>query len=147
MFGSSCNIDQTKNSQNTIILDAEQLYDMVFIETNSDNLKKLDFTDIDLRTFFELLIIITVNGIKFLFYNNAEKINIELLTENELIVINRYLSKINIRLVIDIITEEQIKNQNINSYKDLLITNKTKLEELKYLLYKSNIFMITFNRL
>ena len=147
MFGSYCNIDKHTNSQNTIILDAKQLYDMVFIETNSDNLKTLDFTDIELRTFFELLIIITVNGIKYLFYNNAEKINIELLTENELIVINKYLSKINIRLDIEIITEEQIKNKSIMSYKDIIITNRTKLEELKYLLYKSNIFMITFHRL
>ena len=147
MFGSYCNIDKHTNSQNTIILDAKQLYDMVFIETNSDNLKKLDFTDIDIRTFFELLIIITVNGIRFLFYNNSEKINIELLTENELIVINKYLSKINIRLDIEIITEEQIKNKSIMSYKDIIITNRTKLEELKYLLYKSNIFMITFHRL
>lgn len=138
----SCNTQ----SSNHITLDAGEITDIVF-SVNEDTTNKLDFSYLDLKTYFEMLMIVTTEGLKRLFGSSTGTINIEELTTDDISLVNKYLKKINIKLNIDIISRV---NWNFNNpykmYKEIDITSNTKLEELKYVFDRNNYILIWFTR-
>ena len=133
-------------SSNHVTLDAGEITDIVF-SVNEDTTNKLDFSYLDLKTFFEMLMIITTEGLKRLFGTSTGTINIEELTIDNISLVNKYLKKINVKLNIDIISRVDWNfNNSFKTYKEIDITSETKLEDLKYVFDRNNYILIWFTR-
>ena len=139
----------TESNDNNLHMDAYQIADMVFSNTLSQtDLSKLEFSSIDLKTYFEMLVIITTEGMKKLYGNDDNKVDVGSLTSDKIDAINQYLKKLKINLCVDIISRIQWNFGNIHtSYKDLIINKNTKLEDLKFILDRNNYIVISFKTL
>lgn len=134
------------HSSNHITLDAGEITEIVFSD-NEDTTNKLDFSYLDLRTYFEMLMIVTTEGLKRLFGTSTGTVNIDELTTDDISLVNKYLKKINVKLNIDIISRVDWNfNNSYKTYKEIEITSKTKLEDLKYVFDRNNYILIWFTR-
>ena len=77
---------------------AENLFNNKFENNNIDI-----STDQDLKTYFEMLVIITVEGLKKFFGNENNTVDIELLSKKDFAKLNSYLNHININMNLKII--------------------------------------------
>jgi len=136
----------TESNDNNLHLDAYQIADMVFSDTLSQtDLSKLEFSSIDLKTYFEMLVIITTEGLKKFYGTDDNKVDVGNLTSEKIDTINKYLKKLKIKLCVDIISRIQWNFGNKHtSYKELIINRNTKLEELKFILDRNNYIVISF---
>ena len=137
----------TESNDNNLHMDAYQIADMVFSNTLSQtDLSKLEFSSIDLKTYFEMLVIITTEGMKKLYGNDDNKVDVGSLTSDKIDAINQYLKKLKINLCVDIISRIEWNFGNKHtSYNELVINRSTKLEELKFILDRTNYILISFN--
>ena len=136
-------------SNNHITLDAAEITDIVFSDhENADN--KLDFSSLDLKTYFEMLMIVTTEGMKRLYGNSDGTVTIQNLTIDNITKINTYLKKIKVELNIKLISRVDWNFNNsyktYKTYEEIEITSKTKLEELKYIFDRDNYIVIWFTR-
>lgn len=139
----------SESNDNNLHMDAYQIADMVFSDILSEtDISKLEFSSIDLKTYFEMLVIITTEGMKQLYGNDDNKVDVGNLTSEKIDTINQYLKKLKINLCVDIISRIQWNFGNIHtSYKDIIINKNTKLEELKFILDRNNYIVISFKTL
>ena len=117
-----------------IELDAYQIAEKVFsvdtIETN------YSFENLDLKTLFEMLLIIVTEGLKK-FYGSADnKINIIELTTEHINNINNYMKKIGVKLDLkrydNNIWEQTQLNYLLPDYRYYNIRHDTKLSDLNF---------------
>ena len=123
---------------------AEHLFNDKFLYSNID----ISTPDQDLKTYFEMLIIIMVEGLKKFFGDDNEQVNIENLSMNDFNKINKYLNHIHININLQIFDREKWEHthkQNNILYNNIVINNTTKLEDLKFIIEKTNIYVINFN--
>ena len=80
-----------------IELDAYQIAEKVFSSETIDT--NYSFEDLDLKTLFEMLLIIVTEGLKK-FYGKNNKINIAELTDDNISNINSYLKKIGVKTIL-----------------------------------------------
>ena len=135
-----------ESNDNNLHLDAHQIADMVFSDTLSQtDLSKLEFSSIDLKTYFEMLVIITTEGLKKFYGTDNNKVDVGNLTSEKIDTINQYFKKLKIKLCVDIISRIQWNFGNKHpSYKELVINRNTELEELKFILDRNNYIVISF---
>ena len=128
-----------------IELDAYEIAEQVFKE-NSDLNKNFCFENVDTKTFFEMLLIITIEGLKKNYGDENNKVDITLLTKNDVDRLNKYLNKINVKLnfkIYDIVTYTVlVNNKELNNFKDMTITSNTNLKEINYIIKKSDLNII-----
>ena len=136
----------SESNDNNLHMDAYQIADMVFSDTLSQtDLSKLEFSSIDLKTYFEMLVIITTEGLKTFYGTDDNKVDVGNLTSEKIDTINQYLKKLKIKLCVDIISRIQWNFGNKHpSYKELVINRNTELEELKFILDRNNYIVISF---
>ena len=136
----------TESSDNNLHMDAYQIADMVFSDTlTSTDLSNLEFSSIDLKTYFEMLVIITTEGLKK-FYGKDNKVDVGNLTSEKIDRVNGYLKKLKIRLCVDIISRIQWNfGNNHTSYKELVVNRNTTLDELKFILDRNDYVVISFH--
>ena len=124
-----------------IELDAYEIAHRVFDDKNELD-KNISFDSIDVETFFEMLLIITVEGMKKFYSDNLEKVDLSKLESKDIEKINSYLKKIFIKLnfkIFDLLTYTLLNsNQSLKNYKEVDITNNTLLKELNYVVFKNN---------
>lgn len=97
----------------------------------SDNVENLH---IGLHIFQELLMIFT-SGIKYLFGNGNETVNITILTKDDIYLMNQYFESMGFKIVIDIFTiVEYLSNMKLPNYfiNKELIKEDTMLRDLYY---------------
>ena len=126
-------------------MDAYEISEEIF---NNNNITS-NFTihNTELINYFEMLLIITTEGLKKFFSKN-NKINIEELSYNDIEKINTFLKKINIKINFKFFNNIEWNNnaKKIIPYNKILINNNTNLEELCYIIYSiSNIYVINFS--
>lgn len=101
----------------------------------------------DLKTHFEMLIIILTEGLK-LFYGNAGKVNLDLLSLDNFEKIKQYMRKIKIEMFLTIFDYNTWfkgkKNEIFIPYDQITITQNTKLEQLYFIFKSSKIYIINF---
>ena len=128
-----------------IELDAYEIAEKIFSE-NSELDRNFCFENVDVKTFFEMLLIITVEGLKKYYGDDNDKVNITNLTKNDVDKINKYLQKINVKLnfkIYDIITYTVlVNNKELNDFKDMTITKNTDLKEINYIIKKNEMNII-----
>lgn len=126
-------------------LDAYELAEKIFSENNELN-KNFSFSNIDTKTFFEMLLIITVEGLKKFYGDENNKVNIILLQQNDVDKINKYLEKICVKLnfkIYDTETYNIIKNNSLlKNFTEMEINNSTKLNTINYIINKSEINLV-----
>ena len=105
----------------------------------------------DLKNYFEMLIIILTEGLKY-FYGEDDKVNLTQLSVNDFNKLKDYFKKINIELHLQIFTIiDWIKNKlytKFIQYDKIIINNTTKLEELYFIINPDTIdsvYIINFN--
>jgi hypothetical protein len=126
-------------------LDAYEIADKIFSDNNEFN-KNFSFENVDTKTFFEMLLIITVEGLKKFYGNNQEKVDITILSKEDIDKINRYLEKINIKLIFTILDTliYTLYNSNalLENFTDVNITNETKISSLNYVIKKHKLNLV-----
>ena len=105
----------------------------------------------DLKNYFEMLIIILTEGLKY-FYGEDDKVNLTQLSINDFNKLKDYFKKINIEMHLQIFTIiDWIKNKlytKFIQYDKIIINNTTKLEELYFIINPDTIdsvYIINFN--
>ena len=128
-----------------IELDAYEIANKVFSE-NSEIDKNISFESIDIKTFFEMMLIITTEGLKKFYGDNDHRVDITKLTIKDIEFINNYLKKIYMCLnfrVLDTINYAILKSQNlIKNYKEMEILNDTQLKDINYIVIKKNLNLV-----
>lgn len=116
-----------------IELDAYQIAEKVFSNQTIDT--NYSFEDLDLKTLFEMLLIIVTEGLKK-FYGKNNRINIAELSDDNIKNINNYLKKIGVKTQLktyDNNTWEQLQlNYLLPDFRTYKIRNDTKLNDLNY---------------
>ena len=89
----------SESNHNNLHMDAYQIADMVFSDILSEtDISQLEFSSIDLKTYFEMLVIITTEGMKQLYGTDDNKVDVGNLTSKKIDTINQYLKKLKINL-------------------------------------------------
>lgn len=135
-----------------VYLNADDIADIIYSqeinEIQQEHLNNFDINSIELKTRFELLLMITTAGLK-LFYGNSEgKVDITLLDEEKIQFLNSKLKYLGIYLNVEIISILHWNfGQQVESYDKIKITRSTKLEELKAIFNRGNYFVISFSKI
>ena len=126
-------------------MDAYEIAEKVFSE-NSELNRNFCFENVDVKTFFEMLLIITVEGLKKYYGDENEKVNITNLTKDDVDKINKYLEKINIKLnfkIYDTITYFIYKeNGLLKNFTEMEINDNTPLNSINYIIKKNEMNII-----
>ena len=127
---------------------AENLYNDTIISPNDI----VTIENCDLKIYFEMLLIVFLEGLyKFCKYsiNDNNKFDLNVIKPDDIIKINSYFSKIQIKLNFKIV-EDSLWNlqykQHYTPYDKLDINNNTKLEDLYTIFYVfPNVYVVNFN--
>lgn len=142
------------DNQINISLDAKEISTIIFsdsedIENEYKNAIETTLLELDLITFFELLIIVSTEGLKK-YFGSHDKVDLTRLSSNDYDKLNSYLKKLKVKINIDIVNKLfWVVSPEIRklSYKEISITKDTKLEELFYIINKDDFIVISFERL
>lgn len=126
-------------------LDAYEIADKIFSE-NSELNKNLSFENIDTKTFFEMLLIITVEGLKKYYGDSNNKVDITTLQQKDVDKINKFLEKICVKLNFKIynnINYTILKNNELlKNFTEMEINNNTKLNTINYIINKHDLNLV-----
>jgi hypothetical protein len=141
-------------NQNEISLDANEISNLVF---SSDDIEKdyLDsmlnsFKTLDLKTYFEMLLIVTTEGLKKHYGNSNQKVNITNLNSENIQFLNSFLRKIKVELNVDIVSYNDWNlNENLRKtdFRKLVMFKGTTLNDLFFILDRDAYIIISFNSL
>ena len=138
----------------SISLDSNQIISLIFsddeiLEEYRIAIENLYF-DLDLKTYFEMLVIVTTGGLKKFYRNDDGKVNLYELDQVQIDYINSHLNKLKVKLNINIVPRTEWifdDTKKIKSYKEVIISRETKLEDLNYILDREDFFVISYTRL
>ena len=114
---------------------------------NNFNSKHYTIHNTDLKSYFEMLVIILTEGLK-LFYGVDGIVYIDSLSIEQFNKLKLYFKKINIELFLTIATKEEWLNklnETYISYNKIIINNNTKLEELYFILNPDSNYIYIVN--
>ena len=130
----------------TLELDAYEITEKVF--SNSSELdNNFTFENVDLKTLFEMLLIIFTEGLKKFYGKEDNTVNLCELVQENIDNINNYLKKIKIKAdlkVYDYFMWNLYVQDITKPYTDIVITDQTKLNELKYIFKRDKVFVVNF---
>ena len=101
----------------------------------------------NLKEIFENLLILFTEGMKILFGNQG-KVNLETLSQDDILLFNKYMESIGLKLIIDVRNEQDgiIYDYSKFKYTNINIISRTKLNELKLPFLTSNqVYIISFD--
>jgi hypothetical protein len=132
-------------------LDAYEIADNLYNDNVISSNDIITIEGCDLKSYFEMLIIIFMEGMyKFCRYaiNDNNKFNLNTLKEPDIFKINSYFKKINIRMTFKVFDNDEWNINYIDKYKSynkIEINSNTKLEELYAIFYVfPNVYLINF---
>ena len=132
-------------------MDAYEISDNLYNDTIVSPNDIITIDGCDLKSYFEMLIIIFMEGMyKFCSYaiNENNKFNLNVLKESDILKINSYFQKINIKMKFKIVENDEWNINYIHkykSYKQIEISSDTKLDELYAIFYVfPNVYLVNF---
>ena len=125
-------------------MDAYEISEKIF---SSETPINLTIHNSDLKNYFEMLLIITTEGLKKFYGDEKKQVYIGNLSLKDIEKINRYLKKINVKMNIINFNMKEWCNQykNYPLFNTIIINNKTKLEDLYYIVNSEIIYVINFS--
>ena len=141
-------------NQNEISLDAGEISNLIFShdEIEKEYLESMlnNFNTLDLKTYFEMLLIVTTEGLKKYYGDSEQKVDITNLNSGNIDLINSFLKKIKVELNVNIVSEfEWNFNERVRKtdFRQLVISTSTKLDDLFFVLKRGNYVVISFQKL
>jgi hypothetical protein len=138
-------------SPNNISIDANEIAMLIFSneEIESDYKSSLisSFDQLDVKTYFEMLLLVTTEGMKTYFGDRNMQVNIANITHHNIEYMNLFLKKINIKLIINIYKKTDLENLDIKQFSEIKITNRTKLNELNFIIQRGDCVVISFEKI
>jgi hypothetical protein len=132
----------------TVELDAYEIAEKLFIK-NSEINKNFTIENVDIKTFFEMLLIITMEGLKKFHGNEDNTVNLSSLSEDDLKNINSYLEKINIKLNLRLIDHMSWNvfslEKVILPYDKIELNEDTPLNKLNCIISNEYVYVINFD--
>jgi len=135
-------------------LDAYEIADNLYNDNIINPNDIVTIENCDLKTYFEMLIIIFMEGMyKFCQYsiNDNNKFDLNSINPNDIIKINSYFQKIQIKLNFKIFEDTEWHRHHINNYKTydkIEINSGTNLEDLYSIFYVfPNVYLVNFTKL
>lgn len=132
----------------TVELDAYEIAEKLFIK-NSEINKNFTIENVDIKTFFEMLLIITMEGLKKFHGNEDNTVNLSSLSEDDLKNINSYLEKINIKLNLRLIDHMSWNvfslEKVILPYDKIELNENTPLNKLNCIISNEYVYVINFD--
>ena len=132
-------------------LDAYEIAENLYNDNIISNNDIVTIENCDLKTYFEMLLIVFLEGLyKFCRYsiNNNNKFDLNSIKPNDIIKINSYFQKIQIKLIFKIFDDVEWKSKHINNYKTydkIEINIVTKLEDLYSIFYVfPKVYLVNF---
>ena len=139
---------------NAISLDAHEIANLVFSdEVIEDQYKEsliYNLNTLDLRTYFEMLIIVATEGMKQYYAGQDNLVDITNLTQENIDFINGFLCKLKVKMIVDVISRIEWnfdETKRKKSYKEIIINTKTRLEDMYFILDKGSYLAISFEKL
>ena len=139
---------------NAISLDAFEIANLIFsdeaIETQYKESLLFNLKSLDLKTYFEMLVIVATEGMKLNYSGSDNLVDVSNLTQDNIDYINTFLKKLNVKMIVEVISLIEWnfdESKRKKSYKELLVNTKTKLSELYFILEKGNYLAISFEKL
>ena len=139
---------------NAISLDAFEIANLIFsdeaIETQYKESLLFNLKSLDLKTYFEMLVIVATEGMKLNYAGSDNLVDISNLTQDNIDYINTFLKKLNVKMIVEVISLIEWnfdESKRKKSYKELLVNTKTKLSELYFILEKGNYLAISLEKL
>lgn len=125
--------------------DITELADELFKDDpKAKNSYSISFEDYNIKEVFESLMYLLSECVKRKFFYH-KPVNIEELSFYNFEKINKYMNSIGIEITLNIYNSTEWNDQNIILYDKLIITNHTKLNEFKFMIKKSNYYIIYFD--
>lgn len=124
------------NGINSVEIDLEDFAFKVFTKLPSGP-KSINvmFEDMEFKELFEALLTFLVTGLKIRFPSKEEgKVDLHLLSEEDLLKVNQYMNSIGFSVNLDIHNLDEwmlLLDPYFKDYSKIVISNKTKLSELK----------------
>lgn len=130
-------------------IELEELIISIFTKPPGDNKSiPISFDTNNLKKLFESLLVIFTNGMRILFGNQSGIVELDKLTENNIILVEDYFKSIGFSFNFDIYedsNENREKTQEMK-YTNLNLNNNSRLKELFFpLLCKDKIYLINFD--
>ena len=132
-------------------LDAYEISERIFSDNSQFN-KNFSFENVDIRTFFEMLLIITIEGLKKFYGDENKKVNITLLNISDIEKINKYLDRINVKLnfrIYDHLEYSFLKNNSkLKNFTEMEINENTPLNTINYIINRQEmnlVYLISFD--
>ena len=141
-------------NQNEISLDGGEIANLIFShdEIEKEYLESMlnNFKSLDLKTYFEMLLIVTTEGLKKYYGDGEQKVNITNLNSGNIDLINSFLKKINVELKVELISEVEWNfNQSVRKtdFRKLVISTSTNLDDLFFVLKRGCYIVISFQKI
>ena len=99
----------------------------------------------DLKTYFEMCVLLTVEGFKHFFRDSNNIVDIEKLSLEDFSKINSYLNKLNINMNLKIYTNDEFNKNNIMNFDEIKINSSTQLNDFNFIIKKKNIYVVNYN--
>lgn len=129
-------------------MDINELADHVYNDYKINPKDLVLIQNEDLKNYFEMLLMLFLEGLnRFCRYslNENNKYDLTLLKENDIIKINSYMKKLNVKLNFNIVENT---NTDYIPYDKININSNTNLSDLYYLFYvASTIYVVNFSHI
>ena len=135
-------------------LDAYEIAENLYNDNIISNNDIVTIENCDLKTYFEMLLIVFLEGLyKFCRYsiNNNNKFDLNAIKPDDITKINSYFQKIKIKLIFKIFDDTEWQQQHKNNYKTydkIEINSDTKLEDMYSIFYVfPNVYLVNFTHI
>ena len=130
-------------------VELEELIYSIFTQPPSEpNSKPITFDTQNLKQLFESLLIIFTNGMKLLFGNSSGVVDLQNLSEENIMLVQQYFESMGFRFYFDIYddsNENRDKTQQMK-YTNIPLSRQTRLKDLFFpLLSMGKIYLINFD--
>ena len=130
-------------------LDAYEIAENLYNDNSISPNDIITIEKCDLKTYFEMLIIIFMEGMfKFCRYaiNENNKFNLNALKDGDILKINSYFKKINIKMIFSIFNIEMFDKNKYKTYDKIEINSTTNLNDLYTIFYVfPNVYLVNFS--
>ena len=130
-----------------ISLDAYQIAEEIYTKNSINN--NFSFEEMYVKTLFELLLIVLIEGLKIFYSNENKKVDLFSIDSEKIQHINLFLKKIGIEVKLhkyDFLTwNYMLGDRIIKDYRNYNITPTTQLNELNYMNKIDKYYVIKFD--
>ena len=124
-------------------IDLNNLAVKIFTRSNFDEKIQVSFETLGLKDLFEMLLTLLTEGLKIFFGDANNKINLDNLNTEDFILLNKCLNKLDFSVNIEKMTiYEFITKENYKNYSKIIMTNNTKLHDLKMEFHSGNHYYV-----